>query len=156
MINTDTWLPLAARLFPELKFGVDGSSGDAVCVCEDLAYAADAAHKEPVNLAFLSRCYEFIRWSIHNTEDERLKGAIADWFFDRVLSLQFSKSGCLDFLDWGDVKVLCGALTVEPSFEDTSSFERLCVEWRRRWARNQKLPRPRIQDAEQAIAPNDL
>jgi hypothetical protein len=149
MIDSDTWSPLAASLFPELKFESDDSAPDALSVCEDLAYAADAAHQTPVNPEFLARCYEFIRWSIHNTEDQRLKGLIADWFFDRVLSLPFSKSACLDFLDWGDVEVLRGAFTVEPSFDDTSNFEILCVEWRSRWARNQKLPHPRIQEAEQ-------
>ena len=139
-----------------MRFGEDGTAPDVLQVCEDLAYAADMAHQTNQNSEYLTRCYQFIRWSIHNTTDERLKGSIADWFFDRVLSLPFSKFGCIDFLDWGDVGLLCSAFTVEPSFEDTSNFDRLCDEWRKRWARNQKLPRPIIEESEQVASCNPL
>ena len=136
------WQELATKCFPELEFfalsGVSMQPSDSL---ENLACLAEEAHRAG-DTALLGRLYPFIRWSIRNTGDDRLKGWIADWFFDRILQSKHSKTGCLDYLDWGDVDLLASHFTVEPMFQDKENFERLCIEWKKRWSRNQKLPRP--------------
>lgn len=145
---------LARASFAELALDdLDSKSPTQVCsVCEDLAWLADRAHEDQNDGDLLPRIYVFIRWSIHNTSDEKLKGWISDCFFDRLLSLPSSKTRCLEYLDWGDVDLLIAGFTVEPGFEDVENFDRLCREWKRRWSRNQKLEPP-TKPAEQAAAP---
>lgn len=127
-------LPKLLRLlFPEL----DAVDPDPL---GSLAMVTDRAHQTG-NSDFLNRSYTFIRWAVRNIGDEPSGIQIA-WFFDLILQFEHSKTGCLDFLDWGDVELLTGTFTVEPSFTDTDNFERLCREWKKRWGRNQKLPPP--------------
>lgn len=135
---------MARGMFPELALEeFDWQSGIQVCsACEDLAWLADRAHESGNDADVLQRIYGFIRWSIHNTDDDRLKGWLADRFFDRILSLPTAKTNCVEHLDWGDVELLCTGFTVEPGFDDIENFQRLCVEWKRRWSRNQKLALP--------------
>ena len=136
------WQELAIKTIPELeRFAWPSSPPDPADSLWDLADLANEAHRIG-DTALLNRIYPFIRWSIRNTTDDRLKGWIADRFFDRILQSKHSKTGCLDYLDWGDVDLLCSHFTVEPLFEDTGNFERLRDEWKKRWSRNQKLPRP--------------
>ncbi|MCW1922767.1 hypothetical protein OKA05_09410 [Luteolibacter arcticus] len=136
------WQELATKFFPELEpLALSTASPAASDSLENLAYLAEEAHRTG-DTALLNRIYPFVRWSIRNTADDRLKGWLADWFFDRILQTKHAKTGCLDYLDWGDVDLLCSHFTVEPMFEDTENFERLCKEWKKRWSRNQKLPHP--------------
>ena len=141
-VSAEEWYRLACAEFPELEFE---SFDDDVLVwsaCEGLAYAADAAHQDPENTAFLTRCYGFIRWSIRHTHDAQLKGWIGDWFFGELLCLPHSKTGCIDYLDWGDVRMLAAALSVDPPLGDEANFANLCHVWQKRWVRNQKLHAP--------------
>jgi len=143
-LKAGDWHRLARAGFPELDLPED-DAGDTIhgcSACEALASLADEAHATGGDRVLLHRCYEFIRWSIRNTDDAELKGRIAHSFFDTLLSLPHSKTGCLDYLDWGDVELLIEGFEIEPAFEDVENFLRLCAEWKRRWARNQKLKAP--------------
>ncbi len=143
-IGCREWCALAQRHFPELPQEEDSEEvDDGRAVCEDLAYLANEAHGVAEGEGFLKRCYEFIRWSIRNPLDDQLRGWISDDFFDSLLTDSNSKKGCLDYLDWGDVRTMLEGFTVEPHFTDIHNFEKLCGEWRKRWSRNQKLEPPR-------------
>jgi len=145
-MDVTRWQGLATKLFPELqRHNLASAAPDPINLLESFAYLADEAHRLG-DTALLDRIYPFIRWSIRNVESNSLKGWIADWFFARILQFPHSKSGCLDYLDWGDVELVTSHFTVEPMFEDTDNFERLSNEWRKRWSRNQKLPRPEFND----------
>jgi hypothetical protein len=143
-ITAEDWYVMARATFPELALEeFDRQSGiQVLSACEDLAWLADRAHETRRDDENLQHIYGFIRWSIRNTDDERLKGWISDWFFDRILSLATAKTSCIEYLDWGDVELLCAGFTVEPGFDDIENFDRLCMEWKRRWSRNQKLAPP--------------
>jgi hypothetical protein len=136
-MDTPDWEALFSIHLPEVPFNRE----TPWVSWEDLAWRTDDAHHGN-DIEFLQRCYGFVRWSICHAPDEKTKGWIADWFFARILLLGHSKRGCLDYLDWNDVRLLTEAFTVEPSFNDTGNFEALTAEWRRRWSRNQKLPPP--------------
>ncbi|MES2657816.1 MAG: hypothetical protein V4689_04315 [Verrucomicrobiota bacterium] len=157
-IERKEWFRVARAAFPELdlvEYDPDDST-QLLSVCEDLADLANDAHQSREGAELVDRCYRFIRWSIRTTDDERLLGWISDWFFDGVLQLPGSKVGCLEYLDWGDVSILMQNFTAEPSFDDESNFEILCKEWKRRWARNQKLPEPTDFAALAVSPPNQL
>lgn len=143
-VDRGVWFRSAMSSFPELdraNYDPDDPAQPA-SICEELAYLADEAHRSSGSEEFLSKCYWFMRWSIRRVEDAQLLGCIADWFFDRILQLPNSKSGCVEYLDWGDVSMLMENFTTEPSFEDVANFNLLCTKWKKRWARNQKLPPP--------------
>ena len=143
-ISPAQWFELVMQTFPELE-GTEydpSNPTQILTICEDLAYEVDEAQRQGTPNEFVARCYEFFRWSIHRADESDLKGWIADWFFDRIFDLPTSKEMCLEFLDWGDVRTITAAFTTEPSFRDASNFKRLSAEWKRRWSRNQKLPRP--------------
>ncbi len=154
-IRRDEWFRMAMAFFPELDQASHDSSDSTqlLSICEDLAYLVDEAHRLPGGEDVLVRCYSFVRWSIRRVDDEQLLGWIADWFFDRILQLPGSKFGCLEYLDWGDASFLIQNFTVEPFFDDVENFDNPCTEWKRRWARNRKLPPPN-NFAEQVVAPN--
>ena len=143
-IERDEWFRVAMDFFPEHEQASYDSSNSIqlLSVCEDLAYLVDEAHRSPGSEEIVSRCYQFIRWSMRRVGDEQLLGWIADGFFNRILQLPSSKAGCLEYLDWGDASRLMQSFTTEPSFEDVENFDRLCVEWQQRWARNHKLAPP--------------
>lgn len=134
-MNPESWTDLLKRHLPELPADDPDPLGS-------LALLTDKAHQTG-NSDFLNRSYNFIRWAVRNADDDPLKSQIA-WFFDLILQFEHSKAGCLAYLDWGDVKLLTGTLSVEPSFTGSGNFDRLCREWKKRWARNQKLPPPRL------------
>jgi hypothetical protein len=133
-MNTDSWTDLLKLQLPELNTDDPDPLGS-------LAKLTDSAHRTR-NTDFLNRSYTFIRWAVR-IDDDGLKRQIA-WFFDLILQFEHSKTGCLDYLDWGDVKSLTDTFTVEPSFTDEEKFERLCREWKKRWSRNRKLPAPEL------------
>lgn len=140
-IDARTWFSLAKECFPEIALDEFNDRARIIMICDDLAYSVNDAHMAPADTAFLDRCYGFIRWSVRNTDDEQLKGWIADWFFSRILTLEHSKTGCLEYFDWGDVEAI-GVHAVEPIVEDVENFARLSAEWKKRWARGEKLASP--------------
>lgn len=157
-IERKEWFRVARAAFPELdlaKYNPDDST-QLLSVCEGLADLANGTHQSREEAELVERCYLFVRWSIRKVADEQLLGWIADWFFDVVLQLPNSKAGCLEYLDWGDVSILVRNFTTEPGFDDEANFEILCNEWKRRWARNQKLPEPIEFAALDVTPPNQL
>jgi hypothetical protein len=91
-VSAEEWYLLACAEFPELELKSFDADVLVWSACEGLAYAVDAAHREPENTAFLTRCYGLIRWSIRHTHDAQLKGWIGDWFFGELLRLPHSKT----------------------------------------------------------------
>ena len=68
------------------------------------------------------------------------------------ISFADSKKACIDYLDWGDIKMISNYFTTEPTFEDIDNFDRLCSEWKIRWSRNQKLdPSPQLAEQDAAL-----
>jgi len=102
------WFQLVLQTFPELdRTDYDPTEITQIqTVCEELAYEVNEAHSSNTRGSFLSRCYDFFRWSVHRAEENELRGWIAHSFFDRILTLGNSKEKCLDYLDWGDVQVI--------------------------------------------------
>jgi hypothetical protein len=143
-MNTTTWLQLARDAFPDLgeKSVFGGVFTTPSEFCEEMAWAVNAAHGRSGDNAFLDRGYQFIRWSIQQTLAEEVTGAIAHGFLDAILDGSHSKVACVDYLDWGDVKLISDGYSTEPDVRDAENFERLCKEWQKRWSRNQKLPSP--------------
>lgn len=143
-MDTTTWLQLARDAFPDLgeKSVLGGEFTTPVEFCTEMAWAINAAHDCSGEEVFLDRCYQFIRWSIRQPVEEEIKAAIAHCFLEGILDGRNSKVACVDYLDWGDVRLTSDGYRTEPDFLDDENFERLCDEWRKRWSRNQKLPFP--------------
>lgn len=143
-MNLTTWLELARDAFPDLgeKSVFGGVFTTAFELCDELAWAINAAHGCSGDEVFVVRGYNFIRWSVRQTLAEEIKWAIAHRFLDGILNGSNSSVACVDYLDWGDVKRMSDGYSTEPDLRDTETFERLCKEWQKRWARNQKLPSP--------------
>jgi hypothetical protein len=139
-LGETAWCGLVWELFPETRDFWLGSQG-AFSACGAVGYAVDCAHRGLIDEAYAKRCYDFMRWSIRHTVEE-VRGKIANSFFTEVLRSGSAKTACLDFLDWGDVKLFIDAWTVEPFFDDVENFDRLCGIWKKRWSRHGKLPQP--------------
>jgi hypothetical protein len=140
VVDEASWISLAEESLPqtvEFLGDVDRSGSD---ICMEIACLADRAHREG-DRELAAKCYDFMRWSIRHTIEE-VRGNIANSFFTEVLRSGSAKTACLDFLDWGDVKLFIGAWTVEPFFDDVENFDRLCGTWKKRWSRHGKLPEP--------------
>ena len=155
-INSGDWIALSKSQFSNLDIDADQDEDFLIYrICDDLSYLVDSLHRDPASQSGLDLAYNFVRWSIRNTESTRIRECMADYFFSGVLVHSSSKKKCIDYLDWGDVKILCENFTTEPSFEDVDNFDILCEEWKKRWSRNQKLATPQ-KPAEQDAAGNPL
>jgi len=141
----DDWVRLFVAAFPELI--EEGATPDRDEVIFSLAYATVEAHRTN-DTRFLQRSYHFVRWTLHHSQDSDLLGDLFHTFFDRLLSSKFSKKACVDFLDWGDVKILLDNIRLEPLFTDEENFAKICHEWQKRWSQNRKLPIPEAPIAE--------
>ena len=143
-MSAQQWYEFTQSLLPELSLPNFSPQSILFLLCEDLAHTADSAHAPPENEDILLRIYANIRWTLHHTEDQQLKGWIADWFFDNLLDLPHSQKGCLDFLNWEDVEIMLASYTSEPLFDDEENFEELCKEWKRRSEAGEKIPKPTV------------
>lgn len=143
-INTEQWLVLARERFAdENAEGVDFN--DSWDVCLYLSQTAIKAHWPPVNEIFLQRFYRFLRWSMIHVQNEALKSCLEMEIFRDLLHDPHAKSGCLDYLDLGDVKRFTIYWDDLTRLEDQDHFDRLYAIWEKRWSRNQKLPPPELE-----------
>jgi hypothetical protein len=141
----DDWVRLFVAAFPELIDADDSPDRDDAI--SYLAFAIVEAHRAG-DSRFLRRGYHFVRWTLHHSQDSELLGDLFHSFFDHLLYSKFSKSACVDYLDWGDVQILLNHCRLEPSFTDEENFAKICHEWQKRWSQNRKLPIPETPIAE--------